>query len=147
MPSDDQGLTKKEHDIENLTTNQSSNLEPMALTTETVDQIIQLKMTEMFTEQFESLKGKVVTVMANKISSLMEENSNLRIEIQQLRETRETEKKELSVVHQLIKTFNAKLTDVQKEQDKAIHEIKSKKYEEKLESTSTDIENTKRYAV
>ena len=70
----------------------------MTLTTETIDQIIQQKMREMFTEQFESLKGKVVTVIANKISSLIDKNNNLRIEIQQLRDTRETEKKELAVV-------------------------------------------------
>ena len=93
---------------------------------ETIDQIIQQKMMEMFTEQFESLKDKVVMVIANKISTLIEENNNLRSEIQQLRDTSETEKKELAVVHQLVTTFNSKLSDVQKEHEKAIQEMKNK---------------------
>ena len=96
-------------------------------------------MTEMFTAQFESLKDKVVTVIANKISSLLEENNNLRIEIQQLRDTGETEKRELSVVHQLVTTFNAKLTDVQKEHDKAIQEMTNK-----VQAISTTLEKMDR---
>ncbi len=114
----------------------SNNLQPMS--TETIDQIIQQKMTEMFTAQFESLKDKVVTVIANKISSLLEENKTLRTEIQQLRETRESEKKELSIVHQLVTTFNTKLGDVQKEQDNAIQEMTNKV---QLISTRLEIED------
>ncbi len=94
-----------------------------------LDQIIQQKMSEMFTEQFESLKDNVVTVMASKISGLIEENNNnnyLRLEIQQLRDTRETDKKELTVVHQLVKTFNTKLSDVDKKHDNSIQEVHSK---------------------
>ena len=49
--------------------------------TDEVNQIIQQKMSAMFAEQFEKLKDNVVTVMASKISSLIEENNNLRLEI------------------------------------------------------------------
>ncbi len=124
MPSVDQDL--------------SSNLQPMTLTTETVGQIIQQKMTMMFTEQLESLKDKMVTVMASKISSLTEENNNLRIEIQQLRDARESEKRELAVVHQLVTTFNTKLSDCQKEHEKAIQEI-SVSTQEELKSISETV--------
>ncbi len=105
MPSDDRDQRMAEHGIGN---DQSNNLQ-------TIDLMIQQKMAEMFTEQFENLKDQVVTVMANKMSSLIEDNNNLRIEIKQLRETSETEKKELTVVHQLVTTFNTKLSDVQRE--------------------------------
>ncbi len=117
----------------------------MSIITETIDQIIQQKMTEIFTEQFESLKDKVVAVIANKISSFIEENNNLRTEVQQLREARETEKKELSVVHHLVTALNTKLSEVQKQHDNAIQEMqnKVKKFEEKLESNSTDVGTTK----
>ncbi len=114
---------RRESEFEN---GRSNNRQQMAQTNETIDQIIQQKMMEMFTEQFESLKDKVVTVIANKISTLIEENNNLRSEIWQLRDTSETEKKELAVVHQLVTTFNSKLSNVQKEHEKAIQEMRNK---------------------
>ena len=112
-----------------------------AVTTETIDQIIQQKMMEMFTEQFESLKDKVVTVIANKISSFIEENNNLRIEIQQLTDARETEKKEVSVVHHLVTTFNTKLSEVKKQHGNAIQEM-----QRKVQSISTMLENEGRFS-
>ncbi len=93
---------------------------------EQIDQLLQEKMHEMFDKQFEILKDRVLTVVASKISSLVEDNSNLRLEIQQLREScvqREVEKKELSVVHQLVTTFNTKLSGVEVKQAEVIQEI------------------------
>ena len=57
------------------------------ITTEDVNELIQQRMDEVFSEQFEKLKDKLVTVMANKISCLVEENNSLKLEIQQLRES------------------------------------------------------------
>ena len=93
---------------------------------EEINQLVQGKMYELFDEQFEILKERVLTVVVSKISSIVEDNNNLRLEIQQLRESsaqREVEKKELSVVHQLVKTFNNKLSDVEDNQTDAIQKI------------------------
>ena len=94
--------------------------------TEQINQFVQGKMYELFDEQFEILKERVLTVVASKISSIVEDNNNLRLEIQQLRESgaqSEVGKKELSVVHQLVTTFNNKLSDVEDNQTDAIQEI------------------------
>ncbi len=94
--------------------------------TEDINQLLQGKMYELFDEQFEILKDKMMTVVASKISSLIEDNNNLRLEIQQLRDSSahgDTQKKELSVVHQLLTTFNSKLSDVEDKQTDAIKEI------------------------
>ncbi len=93
------------------------------MTTEQVDQLIQNKMSEMFQEQFENLKDKLVSVMASKMSTLIEENNVLRLEIQQLREKQEADKKELSVVHQLVNAFNSKQSDIEEKLDEAVQEI------------------------
>ncbi len=96
--------------------------------TEEINQLVQGKMYELFDEQFEILKDKVLTVVASKLSSLLEDNNNLRLEIQQLRESsaqQQVEKKEISVVHQLVTTFNTKLSDVEDKQTDAIQEINS----------------------
>ncbi len=95
---------------------------------EEINQLVQGKMYELFDEQFEILRDRVLTVVASKISSLLEDNNNLRLEIQQLRESSakgEVEKKELSVVHQLVTTFNTKLSDVEDKQMDAIQEMNS----------------------
>ncbi len=128
MPSDNKQQTKDEHIIEK---DPSINPQPnvtkcTCITTEVLDQIIKQKMSEMFKERFETLKDNMVTVMASKISGLIEENNNLRLEIQQIKDTRETEKRELSVVHQLVKTFNTKLSEVDKKQENVIQEVNNK---------------------
>ncbi len=55
-------------------------------TAEDVDKIILERLSEVFAAKFEHLKDQVVTLMASKLSSLLEENKNLRNEIEQLRE-------------------------------------------------------------
>ncbi len=109
---------------DNLSNSQASN--PTITTNEEVDHIIKRKMSEMFADQFEKLKDNVVTVMASKISGLIEENNSLRLEIKQLRDARETEKKEISVIHQLVKTFNAKLSATEDKHVDAVKEINNK---------------------
>ncbi len=93
------------------------------MTTEQVDQMIQNRMSEMFQEQFENLKDELVSVMASKMSTLIEENNVLRLEIHQLREKQEADKKELSVVHQLVNAFNSKQSDIEEKLDEAVQEI------------------------
>ncbi len=64
--------------------------------------------------------------MASKMSTLVEENNVLRLEIQQLREKQEAEKKELSIVHQLVNAFNSKQSEIEENHDEAIQEMKNK---------------------
>ncbi len=93
---------------------------------EQVDQIIHHRMSEVFQEQFDNLKDKLVTVMASKMSPLIAENNALRLEIQQLREKQEAVEKELSVMHQLVNAFNSKQSDIEEKLDDAIQEINCK---------------------
>ncbi len=56
-------------------------------TAEDVNNIIQERMSEVFAEKFEHLKDRIVTIMASKLSGILEENKNLKNEIEQLRES------------------------------------------------------------
>ncbi len=101
---------------------------------------MQDRMDELFADQFEHLKDQVVSLMASKLSGLLEENKNLRNEIEQLRESsfqtsenqeinqsmkeeQESVKKELSVIHNLSDSFNQKLATIEERSQKAFQGV------------------------
>ncbi len=116
------------------------------------------RMSEQFEEKFNRLKDNVVTLLAEKLSALIEENNilkttlkdeigdsrewqidvNMKVEeitkenknvsniVHQLNEIeteRESEKKRISVIHDLVKTFNSNLAEIEQNSKQSIHEV------------------------
>ncbi len=98
---------------------------------EQIEKTVVEKMSMEFEERFKGLKDNVVSLMAEKLSVLIEENNNLKNtlanEVEDLRKwqvnineqveviesERETDKKRITVIHELAKTFNMNLTKIE----------------------------------
>ncbi len=111
------------------------------LSLEQIEKTIKVKMSEQFHERFNNLKDSVITLIAEKMSVLIEENHNLKrslkYEVEDLRNwqidinneiahmkviesERESEKKQRTVIHELVKTFNSKLTAIEEDSKESI---------------------------
>ncbi len=118
---------------------------------------IEKRISEQFEERFNRLKDNVVTLIAEKLSVLIEENNTLKStleeEVRDLREwqsdintkveeitvnqnvsniarqlreietERESEKKQISVMHDLVKTFNSNLTEIEQNSKQSIQDM------------------------
>ena len=108
---------------------------------EQLQNMIVEKMNEEFQQRFEQLKDSLLTLMAGKLSTLIEENNTLRSTLQeevedlQVRQNGieqrlqtieskcQCEKKEMTVMHDLTKTFNRKLTEIETSSENAIQDV------------------------
>ncbi len=107
---------------------------------EVIEKTLVEKLNKQFEERFNQLKENLVTLIAQKLSVLIEKNHNLTStldnEVEALQQqqndinqrveeiSREStsQKKETSVIHGLVKTFNSKLTEVEEKSKQSIQE-------------------------
>ncbi len=108
---------------------------------ELIESSLVVKMNKHFEERFKQLKDNLVTLIAEKLSVLIEKNhtltTTLENELEDLQQQqndinqrlenvsyeRESEKKEITVMHGLVKTFNSKLTEIQENSKQSIQEV------------------------
>ena len=116
------------------------------------------RMSEQFEERFNRLKDSVVTLIAEKLSVLIEENntlkstlkdeigdlrewqsdintkveeittanqnvSNLAHQLKEIEAKRESEKKQITVIHNLVKSFNGNLAEIEQNSKQSIQEV------------------------
>ncbi len=110
------------------------------LSTEEIEETIAVKMNEQFEERFNKLKDSVVTLMAEKLSSLSEDNCTLKCtlanEVVDLRNWQkdinkkmeevthsESDKNKMTVMQELVNTFNGKLTQIEDKSKQSIQEV------------------------
>ncbi len=110
------------------------------LSIEQIGHIVGEIMSEKFEVRFSKLKDSVVTLMAEKLSILNEENCTLRNtlknEVDELRGWQndinkkiegfsdlEINKKQIAVVHDLVNTFNGRLTEIEENSKQATQEV------------------------
>ncbi len=107
------------------------------LTIEQIEKSIAVKLNEEFEERFNKLKDNVVTLMAEKLSTLGEENSTLKgtlanevvdlrnwqNDINQKMEDLQSDKKQTTVIHELVNTFNGKLTEIEENSKQSVQQV------------------------
>ncbi len=108
---------------------------------ELIERSLVVKMNKHFDERVKQLKDNLVTLIAEKLSVLIEKNhtltSTLENEVKDLQQEqnainqrldkiscqRESAKKEITVMHGLVKTFNSKLTEIEENSQQSIKEV------------------------
>ena len=121
-----------------------SSAERECFSLEQIEKTLDKKLNERFAERFNSLKDNLITLVAEKQSSLIEENHSLQRtltdevedlhgwqndinqEMDHLRKIEigiESEKKQRTVIHELVKTFNKRLTEIEENSKQSIQGV------------------------
>ncbi len=124
------------------------------LSIEQIEKIVVEKMSAQFEERFNRLKDNVVSLMAEKLSVLIEENNILKDtvttdlenlhewqkyidkKVQEIDTETETVKKRVTVIHKLVETFNSNLIKIEEKSKQSTQDsqvIESERAEEKRE--------------
>ncbi len=104
---------------------------------EQIEKIIAVRLNDQFEKRFDKLKDNVVTLMAEKLSTIGDENSILKStlanEVADLRnwqndinkkmEDLQSDKKQITVIHELVNTFNGKLTEIEENSKQSVQHV------------------------
>ena len=108
---------------------------------EVIEKKLVEKLNKQFEERFNQLKDNLVTLIAAKLSVLIEKNHNLtnaldnevealqqeqnniNQQVEEISSENTSKKKEITVIHGLVKTFNTKLTEIEENSKQSIQVV------------------------